>query len=398
MIKNNHYLRRELYALLKRDDTVFEFLQLGSLDGIWYWDMEEPENEWLSPRFWEILGYDPADKKHLASEWQELIHQGDLKVALDNLARHCQDPNHPYDQIVRYRHKDGSTIWVRCRGIVIRNAAGKPHRLLGAHTDLTLLKRSEESLRSQTQERKRAEEALRKSERSLAEAQRLAHLGSWEWDTQPNVVRWSDELYRIFGIAPADFAGTFEGVLERVHPDDRACLREAVDDALQRQKPYSIDLRILLPTGEERSINSRGAPKLDDDGRVMGLIGTVLDITQRKQAEEAQAENIFLRQEIRLTREHEEIVGDKNQNRGVGLGDLLRQGQDHRHGQRAAGARHPQVQPPKRPADDYRQLRLPAALADRERAVRPRERRLHGRPLPRDGPLRAGTSIHSVFG
>ena len=86
----------------------------------------------------------------MASEWQDIINQDDLKIALDNFVKHCEDVTHPYDQIVRYRHKDGSTVWVRCRGIAIRDETGKPIRMLGAHTDLTKLKRTEEELLSKS--------------------------------------------------------------------------------------------------------------------------------------------------------------------------------------------------------------------------------------------------------
>ena len=145
---DSSYLRDELYALLSSSSEVFDFLQNGSLDGLWYWDLEDPEHEWMSARFWELLGYDPTKKKHLASEWQDLIDPGDLKVALENFHAHCADPNHAYDQVVRYRHASGRTIWVRCRGIAIRDKQGKAIRMLGAHNDLTELKETEEQLRA----------------------------------------------------------------------------------------------------------------------------------------------------------------------------------------------------------------------------------------------------------
>lgn len=157
-----HYLKKELYRLFQKDSSIFEFLQLGSLDGLWYWDLQKPENEWMSPRFWTLLGFDPEEKEHLSAEWQNLINQDDLKLALDNFARHCRDPNYPYDQVVRYRHKDGSTIWVRCRGIAIRDEAGNPIRMLGAHTDLTQLKRTEEELVRKTEALERANKKLEK--------------------------------------------------------------------------------------------------------------------------------------------------------------------------------------------------------------------------------------------
>ena len=113
MKPDDHYLKKELYSLIKKDSSLFDFLQDGSLDGLWYWDLENPENEWMNPRLWILLGYDPHEKKHLASEWQDLIFPEDLQFATSNFHKHCADPKHLYDQVVRYRHKDGSTIWVR---------------------------------------------------------------------------------------------------------------------------------------------------------------------------------------------------------------------------------------------------------------------------------------------
>ena len=86
----------------------------------------------MSPRFWELFGVDPATRSHSPAEWQDLIYP--------------EDPNHPYDQIVRYKHAAGGTVWVRCRGIAIRDPLGRPVRMLGAHNDLTELKKNEERL------------------------------------------------------------------------------------------------------------------------------------------------------------------------------------------------------------------------------------------------------------
>ena len=163
MGSGKHYLEKELYGQLQKDTSLFEFLQLGSLDGIWYWDLEHPEVEWMSPEFWTLLGFSPGEKKHLASEWQALINEDDLALARDNFARHCEDPNHPYDQVVRYRHRDGSTVWVRCRGVAIRNGDGKPIRMLGAHNDITALKETEAALSRKTRELERANARLKET-------------------------------------------------------------------------------------------------------------------------------------------------------------------------------------------------------------------------------------------
>lgn len=146
---SKHYLEEELEALMRSDPSMFRFLREGSLDGIWYWDITDPQHEWMSPEFWRLFGIDPATKEHKASEWQDLIFPEDRDLALDNFAKHCADPKHPYDQVVRYRHVDGSTVWVRCRGIAIRDDNGVPVRLLGAHNDITLRVVAEQRYRSQ---------------------------------------------------------------------------------------------------------------------------------------------------------------------------------------------------------------------------------------------------------
>ena len=148
-----HYLEKELQNLIQTDPSFWTFLQQGSLDGVWYWDLEQPDNEWMSPEFWQLFGVDPATKTHDPSEWQDIIDPMDLEVALENFDKHCKDPSHPYDQIVRYRHADGSTVWVRCRGMAIRDENGVAIRMLGAHNDLTQLQVQAEVVRTQIQQK-----------------------------------------------------------------------------------------------------------------------------------------------------------------------------------------------------------------------------------------------------
>ena len=140
-----HYLKRELYDLVRRDGAIFEFLQSGSLDGLWFWDIEHPEEEWLSPRFKEVFGYADHEVPNTSAWWQQNIFPEDLPLVHENFRRHCADPGHPYDQIVRYRHKNGSTVWIRCRGTAIRDGSGKPIRMLGAHTDVTAIVQAEQA-------------------------------------------------------------------------------------------------------------------------------------------------------------------------------------------------------------------------------------------------------------
>lgn len=144
-----HYLKTELYEKNRHSDELFDFIQKTSLDGLWYWDMQQPEQEWMSERLWQTLGYDPAEMPHRSDVWQSLVNADDLAVVHKAIAKHLANPDEAFDQILRYRHKDGSTVWIRCRGMVIRDAEGTPIRMLGTHNDVTQLKQTELSLREQ---------------------------------------------------------------------------------------------------------------------------------------------------------------------------------------------------------------------------------------------------------
>jgi PAS domain S-box-containing protein len=135
-------------------------------------------------------------------------------------------------------------------------------------------------------ERKRAEEELRRSEAGLAEAQRIAHLGNWEWDLVADEVYWSDEVFRIYGYEPKAFVPTLERLFEVVRPDDRERLRAAIDGAIYRDEPYDFEHLIVRPDGEERVVHRRAEVVRDEDGKPIKMIGTVHDITERKRAEE----------------------------------------------------------------------------------------------------------------
>jgi PAS domain S-box-containing protein len=128
---------------------------------------------------------------------------------------------------------------------------------------------------------KQAEEALRKSESRLAEAQRLAQLGSWEWDAVTNRVTWSAELYRIFGLQPEQLSATYEGFLERVHPDDRDRVQQIVDRAYLDHRPFEYDCRTCRPDGVVRNLHARGHVEVDAHGRTLRMIGTAQDVTEQ---------------------------------------------------------------------------------------------------------------------
>ncbi|HEX8556524.1 MAG TPA: response regulator [Pyrinomonadaceae bacterium] len=172
-------------------------------------------------------------------------------------------------------------------------------------------------------ERRRAEERLRHSERQLAEAQRLARIGNWEWDIRTNTVVWSDELYRVFGLEPQEFGATYEAFLERLHPDDRQEVMSITERALERPGPFTHYHRVILPGGSVRILHNRGEVIVGEDGRPVRMFGTEQDVTERRQAEEQlersneQLRSLSVRlqavreeESIRIAREiHDELGG-----------------------------------------------------------------------------------------
>lgn len=137
-------LQEQVQALKKQVDlekeTLLALTEVAT-DGVWDWHLIS-NYEYMSPRFWEIFGYDHSTKKHDPSEWMAMIHPDDLKVAQDNVAQHIASKGKiPYYQEVRYRHKDGHVVWVICRGKVIQwDADENALRMVGTHTDITDMK------------------------------------------------------------------------------------------------------------------------------------------------------------------------------------------------------------------------------------------------------------------
>ena len=134
-------------------------------------------------------------------------------------------------------------------------------------------------------ERKEAEIALRKGEARLAEAEWIAHLGSWEWSVETDEVFWSDEVYRIYGYEPGEFEPDVDKLMDLVHPDDREMVAKNIHGALYEHKPYEFEHRIVRPGGEERVVHRHAKVYSDEEGNPSRMVGTVLDITERIEAE-----------------------------------------------------------------------------------------------------------------
>ncbi|MBI2497506.1 MAG: PAS domain S-box protein, partial [Opitutae bacterium] len=161
--------------------------------------------------------------------------------------------------------------------------AAEVRRLSGLADDLAY---GIEALRARG-ERERAETALRRSEKSLQEAQQIARLGNWELDLVGNVLRWSDEIYRIFELDPKEFGASYEAFINAVHPEDRDRVNKAYTDSVRNRMPYDIVHRLLMKDGRIKHVSERCETFYDRAGRPLRSVGTVQDITERHQAAEA---------------------------------------------------------------------------------------------------------------
>jgi|GEM_PF-564652 len=138
-----HYLQKELYSLINK--SLFNFIDKGSLDGIWYWDLTKKENMWISSHFWNILGYRQDEMEHLTSEWKHVIFEEDLQVTMEKLSMHLKHAEYHFNRVLRFNHKGGSTVWLRCRAMAIRNKEGKPLRIIAFHNNVTTTMKNQEN-------------------------------------------------------------------------------------------------------------------------------------------------------------------------------------------------------------------------------------------------------------
>jgi PAS domain S-box-containing protein len=184
----------------------------------------------------------------------------------------------------KVKHKSGSVIDAL---VTIDTIRDKDENLLG----FSIIARD-------IAERKRAEEALRRSEKRYALAQRVANIGSWDWNIETGELKWSDRIEPMFGFKRGMFRKTYEAFLECVHPDDRKFVEDSAVACVEKGKDYAIEHRIVWPDGSVRWVSEMGNVVRDTQKKAVRMLGIVQDVTERKRAEDAlrdAKENLELR-------------------------------------------------------------------------------------------------------
>jgi PAS domain S-box-containing protein len=218
--------------------------------------------------FQRMTGYSEAELRNLSPV--DITHEDDGSAAEVIIA--ARDAHDPYPQHVekRYRRKDGGVISVDASAFVIPVVGGDP-LFAGVVVDIT--------------DRKHAEEELRRSEASLAEAQQISHTGSWRWTVGTGEVFWSAEHFRIFALNPATAQPSYATFIDRVHPKDQPAFEQVLERAVRERSRFQHEYRIVLPDGSVKHVQSVG--QLDTEARDLEFVGTVIDVTERRRAEEA---------------------------------------------------------------------------------------------------------------
>jgi PAS domain S-box-containing protein len=256
--------------------------------GSWAWRIAGRDALHLSEEWYRIYGFDPEKGPPTFEERLQRTHPEDRAKWQGAIDRAINEKS-GYEVEFRILLPDGTVKYIRTVGHPVLNASGDLMQFVGSATDIT--------------ERKRAEEALQRSESYLAEAQRLTHTASWAWRVAGReFLHLSEEWYRIYGFDPEKGLPAWEEVLHRIHPGDRTKWQGSIDQAIGKKSDYEMEYRILLTTGSLKYIQTVGHPVLNASGDLVQFMGSATDITERKQAEEAlQRSEGYLGEAQRLT-------------------------------------------------------------------------------------------------
>lgn len=217
----------------------------------------------------QIFGFDAGEAECQSAGF---LYRSDIRDAFLKRMLACIHESGSFSEEVPCIRKDGVEIFVETSAKAITDKAGTPLFLIAVHRDVT--------------GRKKMEERLRRSEALLEEAQQIGEIGSWEWDIRSNEVTWSDQLYRAYGVDPAEFGASYEAFLKHLYPADVPAFNRVIQDCLETCEPFSYDHRIVRPDGEVRIMHARGEVECDDAGNPVRMVGTGQDITARKEIEE----------------------------------------------------------------------------------------------------------------
>ncbi len=253
---------------------------------IGYWDLDLQRNAltWSD----EIYRIFEIDSKHFRASYEaflDAIHPEDREYVHEAYTGSVRS-RVPYNIVHRLLMKDGRVKYVRERCETSYDAAGHPLRSIGTVQDITEQRLTFEALRaSETLLRAKYDEAAERAKR-LAQAERIANVGSWEVDLAANRMFYSDEAMRIHGLSAGSFDGTLSGAIALAHPEDRLRVTAAINATLYEGKPFDIEYRIVRPDGSMRYVHAQDEVVRDASGTPVRAFGITQDVTARIRTED----------------------------------------------------------------------------------------------------------------
>ncbi len=260
---------QETAEALRQSEERFRMFGRATNDAIRDWDFAT-NLVWWNDGLRTLFGYPTDETTAKADWWLRHVHPDDRDRIWSGI--NVDIPRgHFWSDEYRFLRADGTYAHVYDRGYVVHDADSRPVRLIGAMLDITA--------------RKEAEQALKDSEERLRMALDGGQIGTWDWDLTTNAVRWGGHAYRVFDLAAGSFGGTFDDLLELVHPEDRPALVEAVNHAIDLSMPFEVEFRMKPRGAHTRWVASQAQVFYDERRKPARMLGVVQDVTERKRLE-----------------------------------------------------------------------------------------------------------------
>ncbi len=262
-------LRKQIESELIDKQKMLEDSQKIAKLGSWEWDPSTDSVIWSDEMF-TIYGLKAGDFTPTFRGFMDCVHPEDAQKVKHILSQAVISKEN-FDFYHRIILPEGEIKILKAQGEVITDEKGKTLKVVGTGLDVTQVRQ--------------AEEKIIESEKKLKEAQRMAKLGSWEWDAVNDIVIWSEEMYNIFEVEQGTIISN-DSYLALLDEDGKKQRARAIDEALKNSKPFNYYLKFITPSGKHKLLSSQGEIEKDGSGRILRMVGTVMDVTSIKEAEE----------------------------------------------------------------------------------------------------------------